>query len=320
MTSTETLPTRLEAAELAELMSSMNQVAQRLADTHSHLQTQVASLQAELAEANEQLRRSRSLAALGEMAAGIAHELRNPLGCLALFGQVLLEDLSDSPRHLETCRKMMTAVKRMDAVVTDVLTFARDMAITPTDTTTAELFDRALTDCEGLLKAEGVSVVHQTPDATLRVSADRGLLVSVLSNLIRNAVEAMVEAKAPQRRLTLSAVRESRRCPDGRRATRVVLAVSDTGPGVPAEARSRIFNPFYTTRENGTGLGLAIVHRIVDAHGGHLAVTDADTGGARFEVCLPVRAAGDRPRRAAVDSGASLSGAVSRRLSRERAA
>ncbi len=321
MTIAITQPPRVDAAELAELMATMNSMAARLAETHAHLQQQVAALKAELAEANEQLRRSRSLAALGEMAAGIAHELRNPLGCISLYAQMLTEDLAHEPRLMDTARRMSGAVKRMDSVVNDVLAFARDMRIQPTETTAAEIVDRALADCEGILAGEGIRISRdRVQESGLRLKVDGGLISSVLSNLIRNGAEAMIESATPNRAITIIAGREIRRCPDGRRAMRVVLSVVDCGPGVPAALRSQIFNPFFTTRAGGTGLGLAIVHRIVDAHGGHMSVGEGEGCGARFDVCLPARAGSERISRRDEESGASLAKAVSRRLAREHAA
>lgn len=310
---------RLDVAELGELLRTMNTVTSRLQETHVHLQEQVAVLKAELAEANEQLRRSRSLAALGEMAAGIAHEIRNPLGCLSLYAEALRDELAGSPRQAEMCGKMQSAVRRMDEVVTDVLAFARDFTLNVGPVLAADVIERAVSECQGLLDSGGVTL--QRPlggDVQVRLVADGGLLVSVLSNLIRNAAEAMIEAGSAVREIRIGVRRELKRCPDGRRAMRAVLSVEDTGPGIPAELRSRIFNPFFTTRASGTGLGLAIVHRVVDAHGGHLVVGTGVSGGTRFEVCLPSRPAGDRP--GLKESGASLREAVSRRIAREHVA
>jgi two-component system sensor histidine kinase HydH len=129
-------------------------------------------------------------------------------------------------------------------------------------------------------------VVHGAV-AAVPLVADATLLVQALGNVIRNAVEAMEEVAEGPRTLTLEVEQRLVRCPDGRRAPRVVFAVEDTGPGIPPQTLARMFNPFFTTRPSGTGLGLAIVHRIVDAHGGHINVRNARGRGARLELCLP---------------------------------
>jgi two-component system sensor histidine kinase HydH len=276
--------------DLRDLLRSVNETTVQLEATHAALREQVARLQAELAEANTQLRRSRSLAALGEMAAGIAHEIRNPLGSIQLYVQMLGEDLMDRPPQAAMCAKISQAVGGLDAIVQDVLTFARDAAVRPGPATASDLFDRALVNCQALIHHGRVEVRRDDaaqPPVPLRADAHR--LIQALTNVIRNAVDAMVECEDRPRVLTVSAARQPRCAPGGRRALRVILAVEDTGPGIPPEVIERMFNPFFTTRRTGTGLGLAIVHRIVDAHGGHVSVSNTTRGGARVELCLPPR-------------------------------
>lgn len=282
----------LDVHELKELMRSVTETTQRLQQTHVALRQQVARLQGELAEANAQLQRSRSLAALGEMAAGIAHEVRNPLASIQLYIQLLKEDLADRPEQARICEKVDRAVVGLDAIVRDVLQFARDMTITPTATDAAHLIDRALHSCESLLAgAPGIQVKRGAVQECL-LHVDVNLVTQALSNLVRNAIEAMTLLPEQAHQLCLAAQRKRVRCPDGEQRERVVIVIEDSGGGVPAEVLKRMFNPFFTTRKTGTGLGLAIVHRIVDAHGGHIAVRNCD-GGARFEVCLPVVGGGE---------------------------
>ena len=116
----------LDIDDIGELLMSFNEVTGRLQATHDALQNQVGALQHELAMANEQLRRSRALAALGEMAAGIAHEIRNPLASVLLDVQGLQDDLRESPEQVEVGDRIAAAVHRIDAIVRDVLAFARD--------------------------------------------------------------------------------------------------------------------------------------------------------------------------------------------------
>lgn len=298
--------------DFAEFVRAFTEATARLQETHAALTSQVERLQGELAEANERLRRSRSLAALGEMAAGIAHEIRNPLGAIALNAEMLASDVAGNPAACASVEKILRAARRLDRIVGDVLSFARDTRINAVSTTAREILELAASDCEALLEREEVDLRIDI-DGDCRLEADGPLVAQAVANLIRNAVQAM--QGLPLREVTLSAREARLRTPDGSRRGFVVLAVEDTGPGIPAEARERIFNPFFTTREEGTGLGLAIVHRIVDAHGGMTACAEstrpvAGRGrGARLELSLPLE-----PTKVAAAEGVSLGEAVRRRI------
>jgi len=312
---------QLDLDDLRELMQSVTETTNRLQQTHIALQDQVARLQRELAEANDQLRRSRSLAALGEMAAGIAHEIRNPLGSIQLYVQVLADELkstgADQPEAsapngemVKLCDKIDKAVTGMDAIVRDVLSFARDMRIDTKPTTAQMLLCRALHDCQSLLLDSGIEIEQAASDFPLE--ADHGLMTQALSNIVRNAVEAIQQAAERaeyehgehEKRLRLDASRRSVRLHNGSSVERIVLAVEDTGDGIPDDVLQRMFNPFFTTRKTGTGLGLAIVHRIVDAHGGLVRVQKRPHGGTRMELCLPERPNADASAAKSADGGA----------------
>ena len=274
--------------ELRDLMEMVNETARRLHDTHAALQTEVVRLKGELAEANSQLKRSRSLAALGEMAAGIAHEVRNPLASIELYAQMLEEDLCDLPEPRGLCVKIRRAVAGLDGIVRDVLLFARETRVRAEPVDLRDLIEAVCAQCEGIVTRHEVLVqTSMHPDVPDTVIADPGLLVQACANVMRNAVEAMVEARTAAPRLELYVDVRRMRLPEGGRRRRVVIAIRDHGPGVPDTVVERMFNPFFTTRATGTGLGLAIVHRIIDAHGGHIAVSNAQSGGALVELCLP---------------------------------
>jgi signal transduction histidine kinase len=280
----------LDVDDLRELMQAFNDTTERLQSTHMALQREVVRLRGELEEANAQLRRSRSLAALGEMAAGIAHEIRNPLGSIQLYVQLLEEELAEAPGQAELCDKINRAVTGLDAIVRDVLLFAREMKMQPAATHANELVHQTLLACEALLATRGIDLDVEMPDDdACSLEADASLMTQAIGNVVRNAIEAMVEEESAPMRLRITGDRRRVRCPDGRQAQRIIIAVEDSGPGIPPEVVERMFNPFFTTRKTGTGLGLAIVHRIVDAHGGHINVKKAEGGGARVELCLPRR-------------------------------
>jgi signal transduction histidine kinase len=273
----------LTPVELAGLIASFNEVTSRLEHTHESLRLEVARLQDELREANEQLQRSRRLAALGEMAAGIAHEVRNPLGSIRLYARMLEQDLADRPVERALAGKIEAAVRGLDAVVGDVLNFAREVRVHPEAVPGGELLERALHACAGDDPGECVRYVLRGVGALLR--CDAVLMQQALVNVVRNALQAMAEAAAPAggHILTLEAAARPGEC---------CVSVADTGRGVPEAVLDRVFNPFFTTRKTGTGLGLAIVHRIVDAHGGRIAVrnnrSDAGVSGATVELTWPV--------------------------------
>lgn len=276
---------KVSPTDLAELIGAFNEVTARLQGTHEQLHAQVACLSAELRSANEQLERSRRLAALGEMAAGIAHEVRNPLGSIRLYARMLDEDLEDRPAERETVGKIDRAAKGLAGIVEDMLMFAREFKIRREPTSPAGLFNAAVEACrEDLVPGlESVGIVRApgTDESDVLLDADRGLVIRALVNVVRNAIEAMVESGCRHRRITLG-----HRCAAGEPSV-CILTVADSGPGVPAEVIPRMFNPFFTTRQTGTGLGLAIVHRIVEAHGGRVSVRNMSEGGACVELRLP---------------------------------
>lgn len=273
-------------SELAQIIAAYNQVTEKLQRSHEMLQAEVQRLQQELAGANAQLQRSRHLAALGEMAAGIAHEIRNPLGGIQLYAHMLLEDLPAESAGHQAAGRIAQAVRSLDAIVGDVLHFARELKPHRRPLSSADVFERAVAAHRPAIDAGGVRVLcdaAQADDTT--IDGDGDLLHQAMLNLIRNAVDAMIGEEGrpgvplPRRRLTLCARREGEQ---------VVLSVRDRGPGIDEAAIDRLFNPFFTTRHTGTGLGLAIVHRIVDAHGGAVTVhNDEGDGGAVFELWLP---------------------------------
>ncbi len=279
--------TRLD--DLAQMLAAYNQVTERMQHSHQVLEAEVLRLREELASTNAQLHRSKRLSALGEMAAGIAHEIRNPLAAIQLYAGMAVEDLDDV-RHgtatdataapldsaADAVRKIAAAVHGLSAIVNDVLTFAGQSRPEPRDLSVVDAVGRALDAHLPAIEAAAVTVIrHDLQGPALTIHADPLLLHQALLNLIRNAVDAMA-AQPGDRTLTVAAAVE-----DGD----VCLTLCDTGPGIAEQDVDRIFNPFFTTRNTGTGLGLAIVHRIVDAHGGAIRVRN--DGGAVFELVLP---------------------------------
>jgi len=272
-----------KATDLAEIIGAYNQATDKLRHSHEALQDEIIRLRKELASADAQLQRSKRLSALGEMAAGIAHEVRNPLAAIQLYASMIAQDLQATPGNDEPIRcagEISAAVRGLDGIVGDVLSFARELKPNRVKLPVGEVFERAIEAHRPAIESAGVTIVGPDPtQADLSVYADADLLHRALLNLIRNAVDAMTDV--PGRRvLTLNASVDEA-------GTR--LSVTDVGPGVVAGTIDRLFNPFFTTRATGTGLGLAIVHRIVDAHGGAVSVSEqpGPSTGAVFELDFP---------------------------------
>lgn len=267
-----------DAQDLARMLSAYTEVTERLRSSHDRLAAEVGRLRGELASKNRQLERRSRLAALGEMAAGMAHEIRNPLGGIALYAGLLRKQLEDRPAQQALAARIACGVEGLNAIVNDILAFAGEIQPQKRPVDLASVVHEACDLARARLEQSGADLACDVPEGT-ELAADRSLLVRAVSNLLFNAIDAAGEGE----------IRLAGRI-DG---DRVVLTVADSGPGVPAENLERIFNPFFTTKDAGTGLGLAIVHRIVESHGGQIGAANAAApeglGGALFTISLPRR-------------------------------
>lgn len=315
-------PASLTPADLAGLLATFNDVTGKLQTAHDSLRAEVARLTRELHEANEQVERSKRLAALGEMAAGIAHEVRNPLGSIRLYASMLEEDLAADAPKAAIAGKINSAARIVENIVGDVLSFARELKLRMEPVAPADLFDRVLSVCEHeRAKVPNLHIVRNCSRTDL--TCDAALLSQALINVVQNAMQAMATEKS-EHRLELSCTR-IRAAVSGRARVPVMrLRIRDSGPGVTPEIVARMFNPFFTTRSTGTGLGLAIVHRIIDAHAGRIDVrNNADcinelseaeraalgpfaTRGACFDVLLPLQHTIDANQRHMRDASAAV--------------
>jgi two-component system sensor histidine kinase PilS (NtrC family) len=251
--------------------------------------TQVVSLE-------RALRQRERLAAVGELAAGVAHEVRNPLAAISGCVEMLRALNRERSGDLEQERLMsivLREIERLDALIADFLQFARPGAPKLESIAVIALLDEIAEMCRAACPI-GVSVRVSGP-ADLRVSADATQLRQVIWNLVRNAVQAVGERGEIRLAAGLAAgglppqadgVADRSGSAGGRGAVEIVVA--DDGPGITADALERIFDPFFTTKRTGTGLGLATVHRIITAHGGAIDVHSAPGAGAQFRVLLPL--------------------------------
>jgi two-component system, NtrC family, sensor histidine kinase PilS len=253
--------------------------------------TQVVSLERAL------LQRER-LAAVGELAAGVAHEVRNPLaaisGCIEMLRSMNRERSGD----LEQERLMsivLREIERLDALIADFLLFARPAAPKHEAICVGELLTEVAEMCRAACPI-GVRVSVSAPPG-LMLSADATQLRQVVWNLVRNAVQAVGERGAIRltSALAIAGLAQGElaghRTGDAGGGDAVEIVVADDGPGIDTATLERIFDPFFTTKPSGTGLGLATVHRIVTAHAGSIEVSTVQGAGARFRVLLPLRGA-----------------------------
>jgi signal transduction histidine kinase len=233
---------------------------------------ELSSSLAQLNSAQEQLVRSERLAAIGELASTIGHELRNPLGVItnSLF---LLRQRIGPGADERTLRQLATADREIAAstlIVSDLLEFARAREPIPIDVDVSGLIDEVLSVAP---PPSAIDVQLATNGDTL-VHADRDQLRQVLLNLVTNAYQAMPDGGS----LTIHSAAS-----DGR----VRVSVADTGSGMDEATKARIFEPFYTTKERGVGLGLAVTRRLVDSHGGSIDVASSPGSGTTFVIDLP---------------------------------
>jgi len=244
-----------------------------------------------LEQAQEEARRSERLAALGQMSAGLAHEIRNPLGVIKGSAEMLHQKLGESNALAsELAGYISTETNRLSALVTRFLDFARPLHAELAPQEITAVLDRALHDVSLTEKDESVRVERHYEANLPLVPLDESLCEQAFVNLIQNAYDAMGN-KEGTLRVTAARVNGANR--DG-----VEVGIEDTGPGIPADLREQIFNPFVTTKKTGVGLGLSIVSRIIDGHHGTIRVESGgdDQRGARFVVFFPASEEGsDNP-------------------------
>jgi signal transduction histidine kinase len=282
-------PSGRQLAELHAAFRVFTEATASLEAQYRALQSHADALRAELDEKKraldasierqrcletQALRHSR-LAAMGEMAATLAHEVRNPLGAMELCIKLLVDELHATPSARRLAEQVASGIADLNYLVTNILDYTRLPEPRLVPTAIDALVEEVLTAAAPAL-GPGVRV-QRGGGAGLVWPADRGLLAQALHNLVRNAGDAMAGAG------TLAIV-----CEPGARWLRIVVA--DDGPGIPPASAETVFTPFFTTKERGTGLGLAVARAAIAAHGGTLALRPSARG-ATFVLTLPHAAA-----------------------------
>ncbi|HTI36662.1 MAG TPA: ATP-binding protein [Vicinamibacterales bacterium] len=228
------------------------------------------------------------LAALGEMAAAIAHEVKNPLAGIEVMAGILKRQMPESEDAQTILGDIIKEAKMANAIVIEVLDFVRPIRLQVEQIALAEVVDDAVSTAESHASRGDVKISLALPGDLPRLQGDTHQLRQLFTNLLVNAFEALGGSGDVQ--ISASAVAEEESGPGIDNAGPMIqVTVSDSGPGIPAEVIDRIFSPFFTTKPQGSGLGLAIVRKIVDAHDGRIDVGARPGGGTMFRVTLPVR-------------------------------
>ncbi len=224
------------------------------------------------------------LATLGELAAGIAHEIRNPLAGIAGAIEIITKDFPPDHPDREVLVDLRQEVRRIEKTLNDLLVYARPKPPQFGRTNLRETVAHTLQLANRQTGAKRIEFSIQLPPELPEIVADSEQLHQVLLNLILNGIQAIER----EGKITVAAQLRSR--PEENGSSVLEISVSDTGPGVPPEHRERIFRPFYTTKRSGTGLGLSLCRRIISQHGGTLTLESELGRGSRFVIRLPLRA------------------------------
>lgn len=239
----------------------------------------------ELQATQDELLQAKNLASVGQLAAGVAHEINNPLGTIMLYADILLRETPPTPEYQEDLNTISREAARCKDIVAALLNFARQQPVSTQETDVNAVLGELLRDVEKLPLLEEITVVTDLSPGALTIQADPGQLRQVFLNLVKNACEAMPEGGT----LTVTSGLD-------KDADRITITVEDTGVGISQENISKLFTPFFTTKPTGkgTGLGLAISYGIVKMHRGQIRVESEVGKGTRFTVTLPTRTAQGR--------------------------
>jgi signal transduction histidine kinase len=267
----------------------------RQTQRYQELAETLAETNRRLEQAQAEARRSERLAALGQLSAGLAHEIRNPLGVIKGSAEMLTQKLGESsPLATELAGYISTETNRLSALVTRFLDFARPLHadLTPQDITA--VLDRALNDVAQFWKGAPVQLEKDYEAGLPLVPLDESLCEQAFVNIVQNAYDAM-SASGGKLRVKIRKSRANGR--DGANLDGVEVRIEDTGPGIPPDLREQIFNPFVTTKKTGVGLGLSIVSKIIDGHHGTIRIEGSGSDkaasggtpgpGARFVIFFP---------------------------------
>jgi hypothetical protein len=234
----------------------------------------------QLKETQTRLIHSERLATVGQLAANVAHEIRNPLATIGGFARSILKKPEDAERAKESASIISDEVSRLEAVLSEIMDFTRPSKPRLSRRKIEEAVDRVATTMAPEFARHGAQLTQERRSGTPPVLYDENHLQQVLVNLVRNSLEAMAEHPRPDHanRVVIRTFSVE---------GKVFVEVEDSGPGLPLEFLPRLFEPFFSRKEHGTGLGLAVVRKILHDHGGEILARNAPGGGALFAFWLP---------------------------------
>ena len=260
----ETIPVRLNSTQV----ESDEYNGKSLVVVFEDLTTQKAM--------EDELRRADRLRSLGELSAGVAHEIRNPLTGIATTAQVLREKLQDEPDKIKYISVILEEIRRLDGIITSLLQFARPLTPRPAELSINGVIDEAVMLVSDKAKEAGVDINVETSLVDDGCFLDRDQIKQVVLNLVMNAIEACDAGGGINVRLGIAEDTSS-----------IVMLFEDDGCGISGDASDKIYNPFFTTRSEGTGLGLSITRKIIENHGGSISHEGRTSRGTTFRVRLP---------------------------------
>jgi len=272
------------ADEIGQVATEFNRMGEALYESYHRLQQREQAKSEQLHEVTQQLVESEKLAAVGQLAAGVAHEINNPMGIASLYVQQLLESGQLSAGQEQKLRIVERHAERVGRITQGLLDFARARQYRREAFDVAEIVRAAIEVQTPLFTAAQVEVALRIGEGSFAIVGDGEQVQQVFENLLRNAVQAIGRDGRIDVEIAQSA--ES-----------LVVRIADSGPGIASEHIEHIFEPFFTTKEigEGTGLGLAISYGTIKAHSGRMEAENRKEGGAVFSVFLPVEKNGELP-------------------------
>jgi signal transduction histidine kinase len=268
---------RLRTIELhnRELLSERERLLAEIEQWNRELERRVSEKSCELERAHAEILQNEKLAALGHLSAGMAHEIRNPLNSISLFAQVIRAGVSSDQELVSYTEKIVSEVERIDGILVSLLATSKRSPFQLRSIFVQDVIAQVAASFEEQARIQGVEIVTELRSSPPAILADGNEVSQIFSNLIANALFEMCSGG----RLDLAVGHDDRN---------LVIIVSDTGKGIPAENLGKIFDPFFTTKEKGTGFGLSVVLRIVKTYGGQIHVESEPGQGTRFVVTLPL--------------------------------
>ncbi len=234
----------------------------------------------EIRDLQEKVHRSERLASLGRLAAGVAHEIRNPLSSIRGFAQFFVQRFKGQEKDQEYASTMVKEVDRLNRVISELLDFAGPKEPHREPHSLEEILDHTLEVLKPEMARKKMEVEKRYESGLARARVDRDQLSQAFLNLLLNSLESM--EGGGKIRVGIKAAREEK-------GERIQVSIADTGKGIPPEDLGKVFEPFFSTKRRGTGLGLAIVHQIVEGHGGEIQVESKEGEGTTFRITLPVQ-------------------------------